>query len=196
MALGGMGAQPSNALQPYKPPSGGSVFQGGKGPQPPQNVPRSTRIGGIFGGQAQRAQQAQQAIQTQQAAQKRAQAQAEQVRFQQQQPVYAQPPVMGSGLSAVKQPLAQQQALFDKNMAQAAALPAAQLANFAQQFQQAAARGDPSTVRPGTVMGKPGDLVRVGMKKGGMVSSKPKASSASSRGDGFATKGKTKGRFV
>ena len=36
----------------------------------------------------------------------------------------------------------------------------------------------------------------MGMKKGGMVSSKPKASSASSRGDGFATKGKTKGRFV
>ena len=34
------------------------------------------------------------------------------------------------------------------------------------------------------------------MKKGGMVSSKPKASSASSRGDGIATKGKTKGRFV
>ena len=34
------------------------------------------------------------------------------------------------------------------------------------------------------------------IKKGGMVSSKPKASSASSRGDGIATKGKTKGRFV
>jgi len=36
----------------------------------------------------------------------------------------------------------------------------------------------------------------MGMKKGGKVSNKPKASSASSRGDGIATKGKTKGRFV
>jgi hypothetical protein len=32
--------------------------------------------------------------------------------------------------------------------------------------------------------------------KGGMVSGKPKASSASSRGDGIAQRGKTKGRFV
>jgi hypothetical protein len=32
--------------------------------------------------------------------------------------------------------------------------------------------------------------------KGGMVSSKPKASSASSRGDGVAQRGKTKGRFI
>jgi hypothetical protein len=37
-----------------------------------------------------------------------------------------------------------------------------------------------------------------GMKKGGSVkaSKAPKASSASKRGDGIATKGKTKGRFV
>jgi hypothetical protein len=36
------------------------------------------------------------------------------------------------------------------------------------------------------------------MKKGGSVkaSKAPKASSASKRGDGIATKGKTKGRFV
>lgn len=32
--------------------------------------------------------------------------------------------------------------------------------------------------------------------KGGMVSGKPKASSASSRGDGIAQRGKTKGRFI
>jgi hypothetical protein len=32
--------------------------------------------------------------------------------------------------------------------------------------------------------------------KGGMVSGKSKASSASSRGDGIAQRGKTKGRFV
>jgi hypothetical protein len=32
--------------------------------------------------------------------------------------------------------------------------------------------------------------------KGGAVSSKPKASSASSRGDGIAQRGKTKGRFI
>jgi hypothetical protein len=62
------------------------------------------------------------------------------------------------GLTAIKSPLAQQQAQYDKNMAQAAALPAAQRAQFAQQFQQAAERKDPSTIRPGTIMGKPGGL--------------------------------------
>lgn len=35
-----------------------------------------------------------------------------------------------------------------------------------------------------------------GMKKGGKVKSRPKNSSASSRADGIAIKGKTKGRFV
>jgi hypothetical protein len=67
-------------------------------------------------------------------------------------------PAKPGGLAAVKPPRAQQQAQFDKNMAQAAALPAAQRAQFAQQFQQAAARKDPSTIRPGTTMGKPGPI--------------------------------------
>lgn len=35
-----------------------------------------------------------------------------------------------------------------------------------------------------------------GKKKGGMIKSKPKASSASRRADGIATKGKTKGRII
>ena len=49
---------------------------------------------------------------------------------------------------------------------------------------------------PSVAPGAPQAMGGIGMKKGGMVSSKPKASSASSRGDGIATKGKTKGRFV
>ena len=49
---------------------------------------------------------------------------------------------------------------------------------------------------PPAVSGAQAKGMGLGMKKGGMVSSKPKASSASSRGDGIATKGKTKGRFV
>lgn len=44
---------------------------------------------------------------------------------------------------------------------------------------------------------KMGMAKAMGMKKGGSVkSSKPKASSASSRGDGIAQRGKTKGRMV
>ena len=40
-------------------------------------------------------------------------------------------------------------------------------------------------------------IMGLGMKKGGAVkSSKPKASSASKRGDGIAQRGKTKGRMV
>jgi hypothetical protein len=35
-----------------------------------------------------------------------------------------------------------------------------------------------------------------GMKRGGKVSSKPKASSASSRGDGIAQRGKTRGKYL
>jgi hypothetical protein len=49
---------------------------------------------------------------------------------------------------------------------------------------------------PSVALGAPQAMGGMGMKKGGMVSSKPKASSASSRADGCATKGKTKGRFV
>ena len=35
-----------------------------------------------------------------------------------------------------------------------------------------------------------------GMKRGGKVSSKPKANSASSRGDGIAQRGKTRGKYL
>jgi hypothetical protein len=49
---------------------------------------------------------------------------------------------------------------------------------------------------PNVAPGAPKMMGGMGMKKGGRVSNKPKASSASSRGDGIATKGKTKGRFV
>ena len=61
---------------------------------------------------------------------------------------------------------------------------------------RAGAPGNPTGVKL-----PPGGLARPvlqGMKKGGSVkaSKAPKASSASKRGDGIATKGKTKGRFV
>ena len=49
---------------------------------------------------------------------------------------------------------------------------------------------------PNAAPGSPKMMGGIGMKRGGMVSNKPKASSASSRGDGIAVKGKTKGRFV
>lgn len=41
-----------------------------------------------------------------------------------------------------------------------------------------------------------GPMKQLGMKKGGAVKSAPKASSASRRADGMASKGKTKGRMV
>jgi len=145
-----------------------------------------------------------------------------------------------SGLKAIPSSLSAQQALFDRNMAQAAALPAAERAKYNEGFQKAAARGDSSTIRPGTTFGNGSGLksptqtvgqppVPIGpsklgaaaasrmggmsglggmpnmgrtvinkgvvpgrMKKGGAV----KASSASKRADGIATKGKTKGRMV
>jgi len=49
--------------------------------------------------------------------------------------------------------------------------------------------------RAGPLQMKKGGKVKA-YAKGGMISSKPKASSASSRGDGIAQRGKTKGRFV
>lgn len=103
-------------------------------------------------------------------------------------------PARPSGLSAVTKSVGEQQALFDKHMAQAAALPPAQRAKFAEQFQRAAASGDPSTVRPGGVSSvKPGALQQLpaGKKKGGAVKA-----AASRRGDGIAQRGKTKGRMV
>jgi len=59
----------------------------------------------------------------------------------------------------------------------------------------------PSGGAPGNptgIIGGTGARADFGMKKGGSVkaSKAPKASSASKRGDGIATKGKTKGRFV
>jgi hypothetical protein len=59
----------------------------------------------------------------------------------------------------------------------------------------------PSGGAPGNptgIIGGTGARASFGMKKGGEVkaSKAPKASSASKRGDGIATKGKTKGRFV
>jgi len=41
-----------------------------------------------------------------------------------------------------------------------------------------------------------GPMKQLGMKKGGAVNSAPKASSASRRADGIATKGKTRGRYL
>jgi hypothetical protein len=58
-----------------------------------------------------------------------------------------------SGLRSVPMSLAQQQAQYDKNMQQAQSLPPAERAKFAEQFQRAAAAGDKSTIRPGTVFG-------------------------------------------
>ena len=116
---------------------------------------------------------------------------------------------LGAAMSGTKQPLAQQRAQYDKNMAQAAALPAAQRAQFAQQFQKAAERKDPSTIRPGTIMGKPGaGLMGLGMAKAKMagagaalgkslgMKSGGAVGSASKRADGIATKGKTKGKMI
>jgi hypothetical protein len=42
----------------------------------------------------------------------------------------------------------------------------------------------------------PGGYAAPAMKRGGKVSSKPKASSASSRGDGIAQRGKTRGKYL
>jgi hypothetical protein len=55
-----------------------------------------------------------------------------------------------------------------------------------------------ATGNPTGIIGGTGARADFGMKKGGSVkaSKAPKASSASKRGDGIATKGKTKGRFV
>jgi len=181
MALGGMGAQPPN-LQAQKRPIGQPVARAPAQPprampaMPPQSMPRSTRIGGIFGGQAQRAQQA---IQTQQAAQKRAQAQAEQVRHEQVRQQQAQ-----------QKPLERPTAPYNPQMddfkgSGSPSVPFGQA--IGQMF---GALGQPKMGQPQTQQSP------YAMKKGGMVSSKSKTSSASSRGDGIATKGKTKGRFV
>jgi len=65
------------------------------------------------------------------------------------------------GLTRLTPSLAQQQAQYDKNMMQAANLPPAQRALFIKKAQQAAQRGDPSTIRPGTKFGKPGGLTSI-----------------------------------
>jgi hypothetical protein len=95
-----------------------------------------------------------------------------------------------AAMSGIKQPLLAQllRAQHDKSMAQPAALPAAQRAQFAQQFQKAAditqtrALYDKNMAQ--SALGK-----KLGMKSGGSVSS------ASKRADGIAAKGKTKGRM-
>jgi hypothetical protein len=101
-----------------------------------------------------------------------------------------------SGLTRNPQSLGQQQAQFDKNMAQAQALPAAQRAQFAQQAQRAAANKDPSTIRPGTTMGKPGGMMSKMKAGGGVGASKMGAVKTGSGIDGVAAKGKTKGTMV
>jgi hypothetical protein len=72
---------------------------------------------------------------------------------------------------------------------------------FANQLLGRSAPSGGATGNPTGVKLPPGGLARPvfqGMKKGGEVkaSKATKASSASKRGDGIATKGKTKGRFV
>ena len=62
-------------------------------------------------------------------------------------------PQQPSGLRSVPMSLTQQQAQYDQNMQQAQSLPPAERAKFSEQFQRAAAAGDKSTIRPGTVFG-------------------------------------------
>ena len=207
MALGGMGAQPSNALQPYKPPSSGSVLRGGMGAQPPNALQpykppvggpatklgqaAATKLGQIRGRsnipspsvvkspfvppQTQRP-----AVQTpQQRDQQRLDQQAQQQRAADMASIGVKPltpppsgPVAPRGFGPPPGPN-----------------DSAKIADL-----KSLLNGKPVTdVKPMT-----GGMNQTPspMKKGGMVSSKPKASSASSRGDGIATKGKTKGRFV
>jgi hypothetical protein len=111
-------------------------------------------------------------------------------------------PQQPSGLRSIPMSLEQQQAQYDKNMAQMRALPPAEQDRALEQFQRAAAAGDKSTIRPGSVFGDGSGLTSFGgrrMKEGGAVKKMAKGgsvSSASKRADGCAIKGKTKGKVV
>ena len=277
MALGGMGAQPSNALQPYKPPSSGSVLRGGMGAQPPNALqpykppvggpatkPGMQGLGQAMGARPQGSALGQAAAtklgqitgrpnmpspsvvkspfvppQTQRPAVQAQQQQRDQQRLDQQaqqqraagmasmgvKPLTPPPsgPVAPRGFgpppgptptispfnrkpSASEQQLLQQAQAYQalqsqpKPVGQTTASPSEQQALQQAHAQLKAQAQAQQTALPPTA-GLKGTRVSADqtpspMKKGGMVSSKPKVSSASSRGDGIATKGKTKGRFV